>query len=151
MLLYRIGRTKYARDLTGEGARLNGGRWNHEDTPCIYTAESRALSLLEFSAHASLDSIPRALSFTTLRVPEGSIKEITIDELPGNWKDWPHPKQTRDFGTKLLNENKYLILKIPSAIIPDEFNYIINTFNNRMKDVKIVDVQDYVYDVRLKM
>lgn len=58
MLLYRIGKTKYAKDLDGIGAKVNGGRWNHEGVACIYTAESRALSLLEYSAHVSIDTIP---------------------------------------------------------------------------------------------
>ncbi len=46
MLVYRVGKTRFAKDLTGEGARLNGGRWNNIGTPCIYTAESRALAIL---------------------------------------------------------------------------------------------------------
>ena len=62
MLVYRIGRTKRAGDLTGEGSRLNGGRWNHKLTPCIYTSESRALALLEYTVNVNIDEIPRALT-----------------------------------------------------------------------------------------
>ena len=151
MLLYRIGKRKYAEDLTGNGAKLNGGRWNHEGVACIYAAETRALSLLEYAVHASLETIPDGLSFTILRVPEDSIKEIKASELPFNWKQWPHPKETRDFGSVLLRENKYLILRIPSAIIPGEYNYIINPSHSRMKEIKIVDVEEYEYDGRLKL
>jgi len=149
MLLYRLGKTKYAKDMSGEGAKLFGGRWNHEGIPCIYTAETRALSLLEYSVHASLDTLPPNLSFTNLEVPDDAIKKIKMDDLPANWKQWPHPKQTRDFGTALLAEKKYLVLKFPSAIIPDEFNYIINTLHTRIKEVKILEVQPYSYDIRL--
>lgn len=150
MLLYRIGKTKYARDMSGEGAKITGGRWNHEGTPCIYTAESRALCLLEYTAHASIDTIPRALSYTTFEVPEEAVLELTIGELPGNWKEWPHPKEARAFGTKLLKEKKYLLIKVPSAIIPQEFNYLINPLHPHITKVKIIDVVDYAYDVRLK-
>ena len=97
MLLYRIGAAQYTNDLTGEGARLNGGRWNHPGISCIYAGESRAIVLLEYSAHVSIHYIKRALSFTTLYVPGNSITTIKISDLPGNWKAFPHPKETRNF------------------------------------------------------
>lgn len=71
-------------------------------------------------------------------------------KLPVNWNEWPHPKETRDFGTKFLAGNKHLVLKFPSAIIPAEFIYVINPLHTRMKEIKIIAVQDYVYDLRLK-
>ena len=150
MLVYRIGKSKYANDLTGEGAKLNGGRWNHEGVSCVYTAETRALSLLEYSAHISIDVIPRALSFTKVEIPDHEIIEIKNAELPGNWQEWPHPKETRDFGNKLLIENKFLILKFPSVIIPNEFIYLINPTHLNIKQVLIKSVEDYAYDLRLK-
>jgi len=149
MILFRIGKTKYAKDLSGDGAKLYGGRWNHEGIPCIYTAATRSLSLLEYTVHVSLDTAPPDLSFSSFEVPSDSIKKIKIDEMPANWKEWPHPKQTRDFGTSLLVGKKYLILKIPSAIIPDEFNYIINTTHARMNEVKIIEVRPFIFDTRL--
>ena len=150
MLLFRIGKSKYANDLTGEGAKINGGRWNHAGTPCIYTAESRALSLLEYAVHVSLDTLPQGLSFSTYKVPDDSIKEFVADELPKNWQTLPHPNQSRDFGTQLLIQNKHLVLKFPSAIIPAEFNYIINPFHSRIKEVKIVEVDGFSFDMRLR-
>src|SRR5689334_1860348 len=126
MKVYRIGKTKFAKDLNGEGARLYGGRWNHPGTPCIYSAETRALSLLEYTAHVSIDDIPRALSFTCLEIPEDTIVGIKIGTLPGNWSVWPHSKEARDFGDALLTSGKSLVIKFPSAILPDEFNYVIN-------------------------
>lgn len=150
MLLYRIGKTKYAKDLEGEGAKLNGGRWNHEGVPCIYTAESRALCLLEYSAHVSVDIIPTDLSFTEFEVPDNSVLEVKLARLPQNWKKWPHPNETRDFGSALLNENKFLVLRFPSAIISEEYIYLINPLHARMKEVKIAEVQRYIYDLRVK-
>lgn len=150
MLVYRIGKTKHAKDLTGEGARLFGGRWNHPGTACIYTAETRALSLLEYTTHVSLHDIPRALSFTCIVIPDDAIYELELGSLPGNWTAWPHPKDSRDFGNDLLTAAEYLVLKFPSAILPDEFNYLINPLQARMKEVAIHSVNDYAYDVRLK-
>lgn len=150
MLLYRIGKARYAKDLTGEGSKIYGGRWNHEGIPCIYTTENRALSLLEYSAHVSLDSIPRALSFTTFQVPVDSIKTFSLSDLPGNWNSWPHLKESRDFGSKWLKQNRFLIFRSPSAVIQQEYNYVINVLHERIKEVKIVEAVDYSYDLRIK-
>lgn len=126
MLLYRIGATKYANDITGEGARLNGGRWNHVGIPCIYAGASRAIVLLEYSAHVSIHNIKRALSFTIFSVPDDSITELKIADLPGNWQAFPHSREARDLGSKLLIKNKSLLIKVPSAIINEEYIYLIN-------------------------
>ena len=77
MLLYRIARTKWARTLDGEGARLHGGRWNNPGTSCIYTSESRALALLEYTVNTNLDDIPRALSIITIQVSEEEAANLT--------------------------------------------------------------------------
>ncbi|MFT4154038.1 RES family NAD+ phosphorylase [Parafilimonas sp.] len=150
MLLYRIGATQYANDLTGEGARLNGGRWNHAGIPCIYTGGSRSIVLLEYSVHVSIHNIKRALSFATFSVPDDSVTEIRTADLPGNWKDFPHPKETRDFGSRLLAANSSLVIKLPSVIIPQEYIYLINPDHTPIKQVKITEVTDYAYDVRVK-
>jgi RES domain-containing protein len=150
MILYRIGKTKFAYDLEGTGAKLYGGRWNHEGVPCIYCAASRALSLLEYSAHVTLDTMPRALSFTSYDVPEELIYIPKPLKLPANWNLWPHSRQARDFGSALLKENKHAVFQFPSAIIAEEFIYVINPLHARMKSIKIIDVRGYVYDERLK-
>ena len=150
MLLYRIGAAQYTNDLTGEGAWLNGGRWNHPGISCIYTGESRAIVLLEYSAHVSIHYIKRALSFTTLYVPGNSITTIKISDLPGNWKAFPHPKETRDFGSNLLSAGASLVIKIPSVIIEEEYICLINPNHPRASEVKVFSVTDYPYDLRIK-
>lgn len=151
MVVYRIGKTKYAGDLTGEGARLNGGRWNRKLTACLYTSESRALALLEYTVNVNIDDIPRALSFTTLEIPNGSIHLLKEEYLPGDWKTVPAPASTKSFGTNLLKAAGTLVLKIPSTVIPNEFNYLVNPAHPDHKDCKIVEISDFVYDVRIKL
>lgn len=140
----------YRADLTGEGARLNGGRWNHPGTPCIYTSITRALSLLEYTCHAKKDQIPRALSFATFEVPDHSIKRFEVADLPGNWKQWPHSAHGRDFGTAALEANEFLLYQFPSVVIEEEMNYLINPRHPDMGGVRIVETKDYAYDLRLK-
>lgn len=151
MIVYRVGRTKYANDLTGEGACINGGRWNHKLTPCIYTSESRALAVLEYTVNVNIEDIPRALSMTTFEIPEDNILELTIAQLPGDWRAAPAPASTKDFGTQLLKKAEFAIIKIPSAVIPDEYNFLLNPVHKESAKFSVVDVQDFVYDVRIKM
>ncbi|MDB5249397.1 MAG: hypothetical protein JWQ40_3791 [Segetibacter sp.] len=151
MIVYRVGKTKYANDLTGEGARLNGGRWNHKLTPCVYTSESRALSVLEYTVNVNIEDIPRALSVTTLQIPEDNIIELSIAELPGDWRDSPSPSSTKDMGTELLKKRDYLIIKVPSAVLPDEFNYLLNPLHKESSRISIISIKDFVYDVRIKI
>ena len=151
MLVYRICKTKFANDLSGEGARLFGGRWNNKLTPCIYTSESRALALLEYTVNINIDDVPRALSIITLEIPDDNILAFAEYELPGDWKEIPAPSSTKKFGTALLNAAKSLIIKIPSTVIHDEFNYILNPRHADSKLFKILEVKDFVYDIRIKL
>lgn len=150
MKVYRVGRTKYADDLTGEGARLFGGRWNHKSVPCIYTSESRALTLLEYTVNVNIEEIPRALSITTFEIPNSAIKIIPHNKLPGDWKESPAPTSAKDFGTKQLTSLSHSVFKIPSSIITEEYNFLLNPLHPAHKDFKIVDIKDFVYDVRIK-
>jgi RES domain-containing protein len=151
MNVFRLSKTKFAGDLTGEGARLNGGRWNHKLTACLYTAESRALAVLEYTVNVNIDDIPRALSLITLEIPDTSIDIFSEAQLPGDWKAAPAPASTRDFGTNWLKAAGNLVMKVPSTIVPEEWNVIINPLHPGIKECKIVHVKDFVYDVRIKL
>jgi RES domain-containing protein len=151
MIVFRIGKTKYAKDLTGEGARLNGGRWNHKLIACIYTSESRALAVLEYTVNVNIDDIPGALSITTFEIPKIGILELKEADLPGNWKEVPTPSSTKDFGSNLLKTAAFPIIKIPSILIQKEFNYLLNPAHVDSKNFRILDISDFVYDVRIKL
>jgi RES domain-containing protein len=151
MIVYRIGKTRHAKDLSGEGARLFGGRWNHKLTPCIYTSESRALALLEFTVNINIEEIPRALTIATIDIPTHAIQLITEEQLPGNWKMVPVPSSTKDFGTQLLKSSENSVFKIPSSVMSEEYNYILNPLHPDSKHFKIIDLRDFVYDVRIKL
>lgn len=150
MFVYRIGRTKYAEDLTGEGARLNGGRWNHKLIPCIYTSESRALAMLEYTVNINIEDIPRRLSISTFEIPDKSIYKVPASQLPGDWMTSPIPSSSKDFGTAFLQKTAHLILQFPSAVIPAERNFIINPLHKNFSKISIVSVEDFVYDIRVK-
>lgn len=149
MFVYRISRTRFAQDLSGEGARLYGGRWNRKGIPCLYTASSISLAVLEFSVHVSLDELPRALSLATIRIPD-EFKDMKVDALPGNWNNWPSPASVRELGSQWLIDGKELVFRVPSTVVPREHNFIINPLHPLMKQVKLESVEDFVFDVRIK-
>lgn len=149
MFVYRVARRKYATDTSGEGARLFGGRWNNKLVNCLYTSESRALAILEYTANISIDDIPRALCIVTFEIDERVVFEAKESTLPGNWKNPFVPRETQNFGSALLLNPKIQVIRIPSTIVPDEFNYLISPLHYKGK-LKIHAVQDYAYDVRLK-
>ena len=84
MIVYRIGKKKYAGDLSGRGAQLAGGRWNRKGIPAIYTSESRALSLLEVAVHVPLGIVPESFVLITLDVPDPFIEVLDPQLLPAN-------------------------------------------------------------------
>lgn len=150
MIVYRVGPSRFIRDLTGEGSKIYGARWNHVSFPCLYTAESRSLAVLEYSVNTKIDQIPRALSFLALEISDSFMKVVQQSELPGDWKSELAPESTQNFGTALLSSNNYLSIKIPSAVIPQEFCYLINPLHPAMKQVRILGLEDCIYDLRIK-
>ena len=142
MQLYRIGKTAHAHDLSGLGAKLHGGRWNYAGIPCIYLAESKAQSLVEYTAHTAIHILPPTLSFSTLEVPEHSIREITEYELPITWLQQPFSKDSQHIGSALLQKKDHLLLKLPS-VFDREFNFVLNTLHPLMSAVKIIEVDCY--------
>jgi RES domain-containing protein len=147
MILYRVGITTHANDLTGEAARLHRGRWNHILIPCTYASESRALAVFEYTGNVNIDDIPRSLCFTSFEVPGINVQEIKLPDLPGNLTKIPAPPSTKDFGTKLLEELASHVIKIPSAIFPQEYNYLLNPLHADKIHFNIISIQEFVYDV----
>jgi RES domain-containing protein len=150
MFVFRVSKTKFSQDLSGEGARLFGGRWNHLLTPCIYTSESRALAVLEYTVNVTIDEIPRSLSIITYEIQDNVIHELSIADLPGNWRESPAPSSTKDMGTDLLTCAELPIIKIPSAVITQEYNYLLNPKHKDSENFRIIKVEDFVYDLRIK-
>jgi RES domain-containing protein len=150
MIVYRLTQSRFSRDLSGRGARLFGGRWNHVGSPCIYSSESRALAVLEFTVNTGLNEIPPALIMISIDTGSASIEEIAESRLPRGWQKSPALNSTKDFGTALLNAGKSAVIKIPSVIIPGEYNYLLNPLHKDAGKFKIIQWKDFIYDLRIK-
>lgn len=155
MIVYRISRAKYSRDLSGKGAELSGGRWNSAGRPAIYTSSSVALSTVEVSVHLPLGIMPNDYVLISIWLPDTSDNaESTITrltKLPANWRSYPFPKETQQAGDTFLKKGKTLALQVPSAAVTEDYNFIINPLHPDARYVKIEDIRPYEFDQRLFM
>lgn len=148
MLLYRLGKTKHAHKLDGVGARDYPGRWNSLGNAMVYTSESSSTTVLEVRVHTK--KLRRNLSLTTIEVPDGaSMLTLKVDDLPNGWNWMRYLERVRAVGDDFLNTRKYLILRVPSAVDPKAWNYLLNPMHPDMKKVKVVKVEQYTLDPRL--
>ncbi len=99
--------------------------------------------------HTPLGITPKDYYLTTIQLPKSKIVEIEIKRLPKNWNTFPHLKSTKKFGDDFVKKNSSLILKVPSAVIQDEFNYLINPFHKEFAKVKIKSTKLFKFDSRL--
>jgi len=149
MIIYRVSKRAHADDLSGEGSRREGGRWNSSGHPMIYTSLSRSLALLEVLAHSTI--LPGGIVLVTLRLPSGArVQKMEIADLPVGWDARPHIAASQLIGDEFLRSAKFLALRVPSVIIREEDNILINPYHLQARNIEIVSVEDLAVDPRLK-
>ena len=149
MKLYRISDCSYINDLSGTGSRLFGGRWSNKGRPGFYLASTRALSVLEVLVHLQPLLVPDNFCLAEIEVPDNSITRIALASLPKNWKNIAPIADIKKIGDDFLAENKFLLLQLPSAIVPEEFNYMVNPLHPDMAKVKVIKQEPFSFDERL--
>jgi RES domain-containing protein len=150
MLVFRIAKKDVVKDLSGTGAKLFGGRWNHRGTAVIYTSETRALATVEFLVHVSLSNAPRGLMIATIEIPESIAPEdAPRASLSRGWRDYPPPREVADLGTRWAKAGKSLLLRVPSAVVEQEYNILINPLHSDMERVVLKGVEAFEFDKRL--
>lgn len=148
--LFRIAASEHINDISGTGARIYGGRWNHKGYPVVYASGSRSLAALEFLVHVSMALAPENLSILEIYISETvDIESVTKGQLPLNWREYPAPEQLANIGTKWLKSKSSLLLEIPSAIVEKEVNILINPLHEDIKNINLVSVEKFSFDPRL--
>jgi len=148
MIVYRISDCRYITDLSGKGAALYGGRWNSKDTYMVYTAQSRALALLEAVVH--IGKVPEAgYCVAVIDIPEDSIEISPLEKLPADWNKNPSSDFLKIIGDRFINNGKYLALKIPSVLMMEECNYLLNPAHAHFNKVHILAQRPINVDDRL--
>jgi RES domain-containing protein len=153
MELYRITQESYADDLSGNGSRLFGGRWNSEGHYALYTSINRSLALLETLAHMPVTLFRnKKYILVTHSIPAEAKTSLTIIEakdLPSNWDTLDIQYITQKIGDKFLQEQKNLIMQVPSVLMPEEYNFVIDPLHPMMKQVKITHQREIRFNDRL--
>jgi RES domain-containing protein len=151
MFLYRISKSAHIKDLTGIGAELYGGRWNHRGVSLLYTSESRSLASVEYLVHLSLPEAPGDLSMAKLEVPDDiAPEEIDPSSLPKNWRKSPASIKLAELGSEWARSRRSLFLRVPSAVVEQEHDILINPTHDDMSRVKLVKIEPYRLNERLR-
>jgi RES domain-containing protein len=145
MVLWRISRH---RDLSGIGGLKAAGRWHYAGRPIVYLAETPASALLEVCVHTSANDVPPEFTLLKVEGPDLDVPSIGVDTLPTGWRT--DLEITRDLGTSWLEKNGTVILRVPSAIVPQTMNCLFNPAHGTAGDFRIVDAIAYPFDERLK-
>jgi len=148
-LLWRLVRPGFAPGLDGRGAERYGGRWNSPGLPAVYCASHLSLAVLEYFVHLPpelrrRDSLPR-MTAVELRLDEGSVEEVGVDDLDRlDDLAW-----CRARGDDWLERGEALALAVPSVVVPQEHNVILNPRHGEFGLVRVVDVARFRFDPRL--
>jgi RES domain-containing protein len=145
MILWRISRHL---DLSGEGCVRASGRWNHAGAPMVYTSDSLACALLETCVHLVVDDAPP--TFTLLRIagPDIAMEEISLKKLPENWTS--DILTTQNTGVEWLERRRSALLQVPSVLVPETWNYLLNPAHPEAGLFEIERSYKYPFDLRLK-
>lgn len=153
MLIYRIDRSKYLNTaLTGFGAALHGGRWNRRSVVALYGSETRALALLEILVQVkSVQLIPLDRIVLSIEVDESLIRKIDTEELGVDWNNVLRPPTANAvLFEKYCVSDKYLGIRVPSVVIPAEYNYVLYPGHEAfIKKVKLSSSEPLPLDPRL--
>jgi RES domain-containing protein len=138
-----------ANAFSGDGSRRSGGRWNSRGYRAVYLADSLALATLEVMVHGvSYESLQNYVCILA-SIPKKIILEVDLKSLPKNWQDDLPPAELRVLGDRWLNEKKSAALKVPSAVIPVEFNYVLNPRHKDFGKIEIAEPLSLAFDKRL--
>jgi RES domain-containing protein len=148
-VLWRIARRPHALDRLGIGARQSGGRWNRPGTAVIYTGLTIAIAALEkFVQLAGV--VLTDLVLVRVELPDAfALEDPGLAGLPADWNLWPPGPGSMTFGTMWATEKRSLTLFVPSVLIPEEKNAILNPGHDQFPRVRMSIVRDFQYDPRM--
>lgn len=132
--------------LTGEGARLVGGRWNSPGRPLVYASESLALCLAECLVHVT-GRLPEDYLAFRIEIPDDGVEVLDAARLPFGWQD--AVGFTRAVGDPWLAQARTPVLAVPSAVLPHSTNLLIDPTHPRAGEIRVRDSQPFRFDPRL--
>ena len=150
MIIYRISNEQFRNDISGNGAAINGSRWNSAGIRLLYASQFISLSILESLVHLRQNYIPASQYLLHIEIPDSNeIQEISFKKIKHNWRQ--EIQYTQWIGDQFIKNNESLMLKVPSAVVPQEHNFLINPLHKDFKKVKIISTELLNLDKRLLM
>ena len=149
--VYRVLRRAYARaPFDGEGAYRYGGRWSSPGVRLSYTSEHQSLAMLEYFVHLDKDDPPDDLVLAVTEVPdEVTRKQVSIGDLPANWRDPAAPPELTGYGDAFVSKGKSCILYVPSVLVPHENNCLVNPSHPNFSRFLVRALEPLSYDARM--
>lgn len=149
MIVFRLSKGKYQADLSGKGAEMYGGRWNSKGAALLYTSQSRALAFAELAIHLPLGINPKDYFLITIKFPDtAKIFQLAESDMPSDWRSNPHSHHTQQLGDEFVSKGNYLVLRVPSAVVPGDYNYLLNPAHPMFKEVSIKQAEPFEFDSR---
>lgn len=150
---WRLCKPQFARSIkeimSGEGASLFGGRWNSKGVPVVYLGSTLSLSSMEMLVHLKDSEVLQDYNKLQVSFPESLVEYIDIQDLP---KDWAVPainSSVQFIGDDWVQDQSSLVLQVPSVVIPEESNYLINPKHPDFEKLIFSDIESYRFDPRL--
>jgi RES domain-containing protein len=149
MRLWRITQRKYALDRLCAGSALYGGRWNPVGLPALYCGASIAICALEKFVHVGQAPLP-PLVLVAVELPDQSdIFSPTTNELPPGWEELPTSTSAQTLGRQWLERGEPLAMRVPSAVLPEESNVIVNPRHPDFERVQLTVIRPFSFDQRM--
>lgn len=146
---WRLTKTRYiASAWDGEGARMAGGRWNSVGTPVVYTSATLSLALVETLVHLPSGVLP-AYTAIPVEFDESLVAILKPADLPEDWKKYPAPASTQAIGDGWVSSAATIALRVPSVVVPDEFNYMLNPTHPNFHLLRVGAARPFPFDPRL--
>ncbi|MEX2542065.1 MAG: RES family NAD+ phosphorylase [Trueperaceae bacterium] len=147
---YRLIKAKYADTaFSGEGSRLNGGRWSPPGLPVVYLAGSLPLAVLEILVHLERPTVLGSYVFFEVSFSEETVLALDDDDLPEGWRSDPEPLATATIGANWISGQASLLLRVPSAVVPQNHNYLLNPAHPDITRAEIAGPFPFDVDHRL--
>jgi RES domain-containing protein len=147
---WRLLKTRYlATAWDGTGAKRAGGRWNSVGVPVVYTSASLSLALVEVLVHLPSGILP-AYSAVPVEFEERLVTVLPQRSLPKNWRAEPAPSETRALGDAWAAAKESAVLRVPSVVVPNEFNYLLNPAHPDFTRLKVGKPVAFPFDPRLR-
>lgn len=149
MRVWRITKPRHLQGaFDGQGAKRDGGRWNHVGVSVVYASESAALATLELLVRLQDVRLLKNYVLLHAEVPNDSILDLDVRGMPATWRKYPHSDVTQDAGDAWLRKAESLALRVPSVVVPG-FNVLLNPAHPRFGDVVVGEPLTDAFDARL--